>query len=70
MFLSSKDVKQIKESFRRGASSKIDYIKVLKNMRMKLDHDGAVRWVYGNEETMVDQHHYRIKIEQLSPVFA
>ncbi len=43
---------------------KIDYINVLNDIKMKIDYNGEVRWVYGDNNYDFNTN-YRIKIEEV-----
>ncbi len=49
--LNANDLQSIKERYRKGTSQttcKIDYMEVLKDIKMKIDIDGKVNWVFNN----------------------
>ena len=63
--LEQQDVQVIRDIYRKGNSAtsqnyKVDYAKVLADIKMKLDHTGNVAWAFGKPDSMTSP--YRIKI--------
>lgn len=67
LVLNASDLSALREQQKQGGAKqgKIEYAKVLSNIRMKIEADGSIRWVYSAKPT--EHALYHIKIEHLTP---
>ena len=65
IFLSSVDIQALNK-FKTHLSSKIDYIKVMNELKMKIEQpDGHIVWVLVDSNKATDNIPYRVKIERM-----
>lgn len=63
--LNASEMQEIKGVQKKNSQvQKIDYIKVLNDIKMKLDPNGDIKWIYGAGNEFLKN--YRIKIEEIS----
>ena len=65
LLLSQRDIQEIKSQQKKSQNAqKLDYFKILNEIKMKLDANGEIQWVYGTGNEF--SKNYRIKIEEIT----
>ena len=68
--LSQSDIQLIRDKYRKIPqnvfSNKVEYMRLLNDIHMKLESDGSIQWVFSNQKDGSNTSPYRIMIQRMN----